>query len=105
VAALAIDVAGFTRDDGTELDVRHDWHGYVGAPTCPSSVDSPADPQADPITEKERAHARTAALRGILCATVDEKLFHQVLTPNHDARHKDHFHLEVMRGTSWTMVQ
>jgi hypothetical protein len=40
-----------------------------------------------------------------VCEAAEEKLFHQVLTPNHDARHRDHVHLEVMRGTEWRMVE
>jgi hypothetical protein len=90
IAALAIDVATFVKDDGTRLDVRHDWRGTVGEATCAGAAASTG---------------RTADLRELLCEVVREKLFHQVLTPNHDERHKDHFHLEVMRRTEWTLVE
>ena len=93
VAALAIDVAAFVKDDGTRLDVQRDWAGRVGARTCEDDLDAPA------------RTARSGELHGILCDVAREKLFHQVLTPNHDARHKDHFHLEVMRETEWTMLE
>lgn len=91
-AALAIDVAAFVKDDGTRLDVRRDWRGYVGQPTCDGS---------DGAVGREA----TRELRAMLCEVAREKLFHQVLTPNHNAEHKDHFHLEVMRDTEWTMVE
>jgi hypothetical protein len=93
VAALAIDIAGFERDDGTKLDVRHDWAGWVGAPTCSEKT---------PIASKK---PNAGELHDLLCDVAGAKLFHQVLTPNHDAKHRDHFHLEVMRQTSWTMLE
>ncbi len=58
----------------------------------------------EPVRSPARSE-RTGELHGILCDVVGEKLFHQVLTPNHDARHRDHFHLEVMRDTEWTLVE
>jgi hypothetical protein len=94
VAGLAIDVAALVKADGTRLEVRRDWPGYVGARTCSESSDA-RPPKTESATE----------LRGILCEVAKERMFHQVLTPNHNAAHRDHFHLEVMRGTSWTMVQ
>ena len=94
VAGLAIDVAAFVKSDGARLDVRRDFHGRVGARTCASNGAQPAASTTD-----------TAELRGILCDVAEGKAFHQVLTPNHDVRHRDHFHLEVMRRTEWTMVE
>jgi hypothetical protein len=98
VAALAIDVASFEKEDGTRLDIRRDWSGRVGAHPCD------ARPISDPAPALGRAE-RAEELHGILCDVVGEKLFHQVLTPNHDAKHRDHFHLEVMRDTEWTLVE
>ncbi len=91
-AALAIDVAAFVKDDGTRVEVRRDWRGHVGDPTCAGA-------------NAAGAREDTLALRGILCEVAREKLFHQVLTPNHNEQHKDHFHLEVMRDTDWSMVE
>jgi hypothetical protein len=91
VAALAMDVAAFEKEDGTRVDVRRDWRSRVGAPVCD------AGPHA--------SDAPTAEVHGIVCEVASERLFHQVLTPSHDARHKDHVHLEVMRGTEWSMVE
>ena len=102
VAALAIDVAMFEKEDGTRLEVRRDWSGRVGAPPCaPAAVArgaSGANEGATSISPRSELH-------GILCDVVEEKLFHQVLTPNHDVAHRDHFHLEVMRDTEWTLVE
>jgi hypothetical protein len=93
VAGLAIDVAELVKDDETRLEVRRDWRGRVGARTCPNGAAA------------EGPTPESTELRGILCEVANEKTFHQVLTPNHDAKHRDHFHLEVMRSTSWTLVQ
>ena len=91
-AGLAIDVASFVREDGTRLEVRRDWRGRVGERTCDEGEWAPGSERAE-------------ELHGILCELAKDKLFHQVLTPNHDVRHRDHFHLEVMRETEWTMVE
>lgn len=91
-AGLAIDVAALVKEDGTRLEVQRDWRGHVGARTC----DAAAVPSAN---------AQTGELHAILCEVAKEKIFHQVLTPNHNAAHWNHFHLEVMRGTEWTLVE
>jgi hypothetical protein len=98
VAALAMDVAMFEKEDGTRLEVRRDWSGRVGARPCAARAASGAN-------EAVTSSSARSELHGILCDLVDEKLFHQVLTPNHDAAHWDHFHLEVMRDTEWTLVE
>jgi hypothetical protein len=89
---LAIDVGGFARPDGAKLVVEKDWHGAIGDPTC--------GPEANP----RQLTSEALALRGVLCSVVRARLFHLVLTPNYDKRHKDHFHLEVRRRSSWFHV-
>ncbi len=97
VAGLAIDVAAFVKDDGTRLEVLRDFHGHIGGRTCGGDgVRRHDEPTSD---------SSTSELRGLLCDIADEKTFHQILTPNHNAEHRNHFHLEVMRKTSWTMLQ
>jgi hypothetical protein len=91
-AGLAIDVAALVKEDGTRLEVQRDWRGHVGQHTC------------DEGSAPSRS-AQTGELHAILCEVAREKLFHQVLTPNHNAAHWNHFHLEVMRETEWTMVE
>jgi hypothetical protein len=95
LAGLAIDVAALLKDDGTRLEVQRDWRGHPGQRTCEDGFKAGAG----------AGGAATGELRAILCEVVREKLFHQVLTPNHDAAHWNHFHLEVMRGTEWTLVE
>src|SRR5262249_30977627 len=93
VAGLAIDVAAFVKADATRIEVLRDWSRKGGVRSC--NDEAPAAGLSSGALE----------LRGILCDLAKDRMFHQVLTPNHDARHRDHFHLEVMRGTSWTLMQ
>jgi hypothetical protein len=62
----AIDISGFTLDDGTKISVRYDWAG-----------DGP------------KARFLHQVAKGA-CA-----LFDVVLTPNHNAFHVDHIHLDI----------
>lgn len=91
-AALAIDLAYLVKKDGTKLRVLEDWHGGIGQKTCvPGTGPSPATKEA-------------VELRKILCDAADAKLFHVMLTPNYNAPHANHFHLEVTRGVKWFIV-
>jgi hypothetical protein len=84
--ALAIDVARLIMKDGSYLDVDKHFNGAIGAKTCgPDAAPSPVTPEA-------------LKLRGILCKAVEQRLFHVVLTPNYNAPHKNHFHLEITEG-------
>ncbi|MDE2445195.1 MAG: extensin family protein [Alphaproteobacteria bacterium] len=67
--ANAIDIAGFTLQDGREINVERDW--YSG----------PAD---------NRTFLR--AIRSEACGP-----FHTVLGPGADIEHRDHFHLDLQR--------
>lgn len=91
---LAIDVGSFVLRDGTRLVIERDWHGAIGDRSCGADASSPRSwtPEA-------------AVLRSILCATVEARLFNVVLTPNHDAAHFNHFHLDVTQGVSWFIVK
>lgn len=84
--ALAIDAARFIKRDGSYLDVDKHFNGAIDAKTCGDGASpNPVTPEA---TE----------LRTILCAAVDQHLFHVVLTPNYNQPHKNHFHLELTEG-------
>lgn len=63
--ANAIDVAGFRLEDGSRITVRHDWHG---------------DPQ------------QVAFLRDVRNGAC--KLFSSTLSPDYNAAHADHLHLD-----------
>lgn len=70
-AGKAIDVSGFILDDGRQVSLKHSWHGGSAA---------------------ERRFLR--AIRQSAC-----RRFNTVLSPDYDAAHVDHFHLEVGRGS------
>lgn len=75
-AALAVDVASFLKKDGTKLVVERDFHGKIGSLTC----------RADAAPPNE--------LWDIACTSAGRQ-FQVVLTPNWNAEHKNHFHLEL----------
>jgi hypothetical protein len=75
-AALAVDVASFGKKDGTKLVVDRDFHGKVGSLTCATGAPPPNE------------------LWDIACSSAG-KQFQVVLTPNWNAEHKNHFHLEL----------
>jgi hypothetical protein len=79
----------FRRADGTTLTVVGDFRGRRGAPVCGPRA-APARPEGARV------------LFDIVCRAAERRLFHVLLTPNHDRAHHDHFHLEVRSdGVSW----
>jgi hypothetical protein len=93
LAGLAIDVAALVKDDGERLEVRADWRRSAGESTCRDDV------------SRMRMSERSSELRSLLCGVVDAGIFHEVLTPNHDAHHRDHFHMEIMRHSEHFIVR
>lgn len=90
--AMAIDAGRFVTKDGGVLDVDRHFHGAIGAKTC--------GPGAGP----RPATAEAKKLRALLCEIVGRRLFNVVLTPNYNAPHKNHFHLEITAGVKWFLV-
>ncbi len=85
--ALAIDAAIFKTKDGRALSVERDFQPRrIGARPCP-----PPGGATD--------------LRMIACEAHDARLFNVLLTPNYNWPHRNHFHLEVTAGVSWTLVR
>ncbi len=84
-AALAIDVATFVKRDGTRIVVERDFHGAIGSLTCGTGV--------PPKNE----------LWDMACAAAG-KYFQVVLTPNWNAEHKNHLHLELSVH-DWVLVR
>ncbi len=92
LGGLAIDTGRFLKADGSLLDVDRDFHGAIDAKTCgPGASPRPATPSA-------------LSLRALLCDIVAARLFTVVLTPNYDAPHKNHFHLELAPGKHWLLI-
>ena len=52
----------------------------------------------------ENKAAEAKKLRALLCEIVGRRLFNVVLTPNYNAPHKNHFHLEITAGVKWFLV-
>lgn len=80
--ALAIDIAFFGRADATAYSILRDFTPIAKEHPC-------------------RSHIRAAGpreLREIVCEAVAQGLFHVALTPDYDAPHRDHFHLELVPG-------
>jgi hypothetical protein len=91
---LAIDVGWFKLADGTRLEVLDDFHGRRRSKACGKKARPPR-----PKT------AKAVALRALLCEAVGQLLFTVVLTPNHDRRHRNHFHLEVAPRVRWFLFR
>ncbi|HEX7666422.1 MAG TPA: extensin family protein [Polyangiaceae bacterium] len=91
-AAMALDAAIFTKHDGTKLNIEKDFHGAIGSKTCGGAGPWPATAEAKD-------------LRNIACDTADAHLFNVELTPDFNAKHKNHFHLEVTPGAKWFLVK
>lgn len=89
---LAIDLTRVKRADGTELIVERDFHGAIGEPVCGVSARAELSDDA-------------SALRNLICDVARSGTFHHILTPNHDAAHRDHFHLDIARGARQRIIE
>ncbi len=83
--ALAVDIATFKRADGTSLQVTRDFHGRVGLPTCTTQP-------------------RPSELWTIVCDAADAGIFNVMLTPNFNAQHFNHVHVEITPDAAWMLV-
>jgi len=91
--ALALDVHAFRLKSGGELVVERDFHGHVDAPVCGPDAAPPT-----PSTPEARE------LRSIICSSAELRIFQSILTPNYDAHHANHFHLEVTPNVRWFIL-
>ena len=76
------------RRDGRWLSVQKDFHGHVGVKTCGAGAPVPQSPDA-------------RELHALVCESSDLGLFTYVLTPDYNAAHVDHFHMEIKPGVRW----
>lgn len=88
---LAIDVGKLRKKDGTWINVATHFHGKIGEKACGADAPVPTVAEA-----KE--------LRTLVCDAMDKHIFTYVLTPNYNAAHRDHFHMEIKPGVKWFMV-
>lgn len=92
LGGLAIDMGRFIKKDGSVLDVDRHFHGAIDAKVCGAgAAPRPATPEA-------------VELRALLCKLVDLRIFNVVLTPNYNAPHKNHFHMEITVGKRWFLL-
>ncbi|WP_437974843.1 extensin family protein [Sorangium sp. So ce295] len=87
-AGLAIDVGALKKRDGTWISVARHFHGRIGDKTCGEGAPQPELPEA-------------RELRSIVCEAADLGIFTYVLTPNFNAAHVDHYHMEIKPGVRW----
>jgi hypothetical protein len=92
-AGLALDVASLRRRDGTVIDVQRDFHGRVGLATCVEGA-APVKPGAG-----------AELLWGLVCDAARKGIFHVMLTPNYNAQHHNHLHLEITPDAGWMLVK
>ncbi len=82
--ATAIDIANLRTSNGTTHSVQSDFVAN-GRPTCP--------PRA--------TNARDRLLKEVACWMHESRVFHIVLTPNYNADHRDHFHVDLTPGSNF----
>ncbi len=91
-AGLAIDVAMLKKRDGQWISVATHFRGRIGDKTCGDGVRTADTPEA-------------RELRSIVCESNDLGVFTYVLTPNYNAAHVDHFHMEIRPQVKWFLYQ
>jgi hypothetical protein len=92
---LALDVAFFTLSDGRTLTVERDFGGSIGEPVC--------GPESN-IAEGAKSD-EAVLLRNLVCAIAGARIFHHVLTPNYNAAHENHLHLDLKRDDVKIVVE
>lgn len=78
--AKAIDIAGVTNSAGDYFSVNDDW---VIDPNAEETCQAPTEPGKDQF------------LHELICALKTAKVWNIVLTPNYNADHRNHFHVDL----------
>jgi hypothetical protein len=91
-AALAVDIAQLKLADGSVWNVQKDFQGQIGATTCGPTARAPG-----PTAASQGLHA-------LVCDAAARGLFNVMLTPNYNAEHFNHIHLEITPNASWMLV-
>jgi hypothetical protein len=84
--AKAIDLAAFELVDGTTFTVETDWV---------------IDPTAERTCEAATSSDKDAWLHALICALKGDDVWNIVLTPNYNAAHRDHFHVDLTAGSDF----
>jgi len=91
---LAVDMTRFILKGGADLVIERDFEGEVGQPVCGGAA-RPASELSDSASK----------LRDLVCDVARSELFHHILTPNHDAAHRDHLHLDIAKGARQRIIE
>ena len=78
--AMAIDLAGFTTSDGTYTTVNDDWV---------------IDPDAEETCDAPTVEGKDRWLHEMICELDAAKVWNIILTPNYNADHRNHFHVDL----------
>jgi Extensin-like protein C-terminus len=81
-SATAIDIASFMTSDGTKYSVLTDWLIDPATTTCTATTDGEKD----------------TFLHEVICALKAADIWNIVLTPNYNAAHRNHFHVDLTPG-------
>jgi hypothetical protein len=81
-------------------DVEDDFLGKRGEPVC--GPKARILPRADSDPEQV---ARATRLRNLVCDLARKGAFHHILTPNYDAAHRNHLHMDLKRDNTWFSVE
>jgi len=84
--AKAIDLAAFTTSDASVYTVATDW---IIDPDTEETCAAPAEPGKD------------AWLHELICELKAAGTWNIVLTPNYNADHRDHFHVDLISGANF----
>jgi hypothetical protein len=86
--ALAIDIAGLTTKDGLYHSIESDWHvDRDRAQTCAAQTRA---------LRRKRSTKSDVLLHEVLCELRARSLFSYYLTPNYNAAHRNHWHLDLL---------
>lgn len=83
--AKAIDLARFVHADGTTYTVETDWVIDPDPGTCAAATED----------------AKDSWLHQVICALKTDEVWNIVLTPNYNASHRDHFHVDLTTGSDF----
>jgi hypothetical protein len=86
--ALAIDLAALRDRAGRTYTVLTDFVAN-GSPTCPPRATGPVD----------------QLLKDFACWMYDSRTFTIILTPNYNADHRDHFHVDLTSGSHFIGIE
>ena len=84
--AKGIDLAVLTTADGTTYSVNDDWV---------------IDPSTERTCDAATADEKDALLHDAICALKRDHVWNIVLTPNYNADHRNHFHVDLTTGSDF----